>query len=264
MKLVLFGNCHFDNLVKHINAFYPGVFEIHYLVSYHNLDQFENFKKQLLDADLLIMNPVQNYKDFYIENIQLFYQNPIIRFPFVRFNGYWNFEKSRPLSKFKSNTVANFPDIDFETIDDFLETNTITADFYEDQLQKLAEIEANSDLLFYDFFINHHQHYPMFRDPYHPTQNILKFLCYQVLLNLKDRFGLSPVKPLEFPKLNADTNEYGHYYPISNKTAQLLGLQYNLDKTFLWSRKHYLEKILSIENDPNAQPVTDLEDLQFR
>jgi hypothetical protein len=72
MKLVLFGNCHFDNLVKHINAFYPGVFEIHYLVSYHNLDQFENFKKQLLDADLLIMNPVQNYKDFYIENIQLF------------------------------------------------------------------------------------------------------------------------------------------------------------------------------------------------
>jgi hypothetical protein len=263
MKLVLFGNCHFDNLVKHINAFCPDVFEIHYLVSYQNLDKFENFKKQLLDADLLIMNPVQNYNDFSMKNIRLFYQKPIIRFPFVRFYGYWNFEKTRPLSKFKSNTVANFPDIDFENVDDFLDTDTITADFFEEQLQKLAEIEANSDILFYDFFIQYHQDFPMFRDPYHPTQNILKFLYNQVLINLKDRFGLTPTKLL-IPKLDAEPCEYGHYYPISNKTAQLLGLQYNLDKTFLWSRKHYLEKIISIEKDPNAESVTDLEELCSR
>jgi hypothetical protein len=52
--------------------------------------------------------------------------------------------------------------------------------------------------------------------------------------------------------------EYGHYTPIIDKVKKELGLKYDLESYFTFSRKRYLWTILNYDSKPQDMPVADL------
>lgn len=126
-------------------------------------------------------------------------------------------------------------------------------------LKKLKQIEIESDIKFYDFFIENHTNYPMFRDNYHPTMNILEHIGSEIMKKINEKFEINYNNKF---KLLKEPKEYGHYKPIQDEVKNILDIKYDLDKIFICSRKEYLSKIINYENSTTNIPVKDLTDMR--
>lgn len=265
-NLVVFANCHGE---KYINIFkrdtnIEELFNINYFVSYQELDNFDHLKKEFENADVLIINRIKNYNKFTIENLKKILKKEVllIIIPFIRFEGYWLPENYKKLNKFKSNSVSYFPEIDINNINEYLNENIKTEYYlkhYFNCLEKLKNIELESDIKFYDFFVNNHLIYPMFRDNHHPTSNFLEYIGKEIIQIIDIKFKL--IKKDETFDLKSDLLEYGHFKPIKNNVKKLLEIKYDLDKIFICSRKDYMTKILNFESDTNNDIIIDLDDM---
>jgi hypothetical protein len=263
-NMVIFSNCHGE---KYINIFkrdtnIHNLFNINYIVSYQQLNNFSNYKNDFMNADVLIINNIKQYNDYTIKNLKTIIKPDclLIVIPFVRFEGYWLPEQFKHLNYVSSNTVSFFPNVNKNNIDNYLSKNidrNIVINYFNKCLLKLKQIDNESDIRFYDFFIENHQKYPFFRDNYHPTMNMLEYIAKKIIEKISLKFNIN-YNTINY-KLNNELLEWGHYKPIQDTIKEALNLNYDLDKVFLCSREKYLNVI--IENEEKKQKIIDLDDL---
>lgn len=265
MKMVMFTNCHGERYIDMFkrDSDIDKKFDINYIVSYEQLNNFERWKSVFEKADILIINNIKNYTDYTLTNLKKILKKDVllIVLPFVRFEGYWLPEQYKRLRFFGGNSVSYFPNIDGD-INNYLKKKInkgLLKDHFSKCMIKLKSIENESDIKFYDFFVKNHQEYPMFRDNYHPTMNMLEYIGSEIMKKLNEKFDISyNMKSL---KLVKEVEEYGHYKPIQDDIKVHLGLKYDIDKIFIWSRSEYLQKILSYEKKGKF-PVKDLDHMR--
>lgn len=269
-KMVVFTNCHGE---RYINMFHRDskigeLFDIDYIVSYMQLDNFAHLKNRFETADILITNKVKNYNEFTISNLKnlLKPDTILIVIPFVRFEGYWLPETYARLMYFEENSVSFFPNLKPAQVDDYLNITIdeqVLQNHFERCLEKLKSIEQESDIQFFDFFMENHTKYPMFRDNYHPTMNMLEYMGGQIMKKINEHINIEYTD--RHLALVQNVEEYGHFKPIINVMKQAIGLQYDLDKIFICSRKEYLSKILNYETSPVInQKIQDLDDMKLK
>jgi len=253
-EMVVFTNCHGERYIEMFkrDSNIDNLFNITYIVSYQQLNNFSQWKSKFEKADVLIINNIKNYNDYTLSNLKKILKKEVILIviPFVRFEGYWLPEKYKRLRFFGENSVSYFPNITENNIDNYLNCNldkSIVIGHFIKCLKKLKSIENESDIKFYDFFIKNHKDYPMFRDNYHPTMNILEYIGSEIMKKINSKIDISyNMKSL---KLLKDVKEYGHYKPILSNIKSIIGLKYDLDSIFIWSRRDYLGKILKYERE---------------
>lgn len=262
-KVLIFANCH-GAIYKHAleKADKEKILEIEHIISYENMDKFENIKHKFLECDILIIQPVQNYEEFKIENIQALLKknSQLIRVPFVRFNGYWDEKDIKQLKKFTSSAVMFFPSIKYENeVEHYLKGNRSENEIlksFEKSIHDMRILEEQGDVKFVDFFLKHHQSLPFFRDYYHPTKIMYDYISHQIVESV--RKNIPALIQTDFNLPSKLEKEYGHFKPIQDNVALILGLQYDLDSYWKYSRKTYLEGVLNYENSKNDKTINDL------
>lgn len=270
-NMVIFSNCHgerYINMMKR-DTNILHLFNINYIVSFMQLNNFEHYKNEFCNADILIINNIKNYNDYTIKNLKQYIKPEclLIIIPFVRFEGYWLPEKIKQLHYIKENAVSFFPDININLINEYLtykiENKNIVFNYFHHCLNKLKQIENECDILFYDYFIENHKKYPFFRDNYHPTSNMLEYIGKQIINKINDKYNIE-YKDNNYI-LKTDIYEYGHYKPIINSVKDILELEYDLDKVFICNRYNYIYTILNHEdNENNKQYIKDLDDMKIK
>jgi len=266
-KVFIFANCH-GNIYKNVlsNADLHSDLNIEHLLSYENLSNYKSIKHKFSECDILIIQPVQNYEKFKMENLLplLKKECTVIRMPFIRFNGYWDKDDVRELSKFKPPAVMFFPnitEIDESTqyIDGDLCDQSKVVSRFESAIDEMKDTEQQGDIKFVDFVLEHHTSIPLFRDAYHPTKTMYDFISHQLLETV--RSTVPSLSKSSFSLPDTWNKEYGHFKPIDNITAKTLELKYDLDSYFTYSRSTYLKSILQHENRINAEIIVDLSNL---
>jgi hypothetical protein len=266
-NMVVFSNCHGE---RYISIFkrdtnIHNIFNINYIVSYQQLDNFANFKDDFIKADILIINNIKQYNDYTMSNLKKILKPScmVIVIPFVRFEGYWMPEQYKQLRYVSGNAVSFFPNIDKNNIKSYLvgnnNENEIVA-YFNKCLDKLKKIDEESDIRFYNFFIENHCKFPFFRDNYHPTMNMLEYISTQIIKKIGKCFDIS-YNESNF-KLKTDLFEWGHYKPIKDSVKNTLKMEYDLDKVFLCNRESYLNVIL--DNETKQKKIVDLDDLRSK
>jgi hypothetical protein len=263
-NMVVFSNCHGE---RYISIFkrdtnIHNIFNINYIVSYQQLNNFANFQEDFIKADILIINNIKQYNDYTMSNLKKILKPScmVIVIPFVRFEGYWMPEQYKQLRYVSGNAVSFFPNIDKNNIKSYLVGNNnhdeIVANFNK-CLAKLKQIDEESDIRFYKFFIENHRKFPLFRDNYHPTMNMLEYISTQIIKKIGNGFNIK-YNESNF-KLKTELFEWGHYKPIKDSVKNTLKIEYDLDKVFLCNRESYLNVIL--DNEAKQKKIVDLDDL---
>jgi hypothetical protein len=93
LKILIFSNCHgeyYKNILEK-NTNILIFFEIRYIISYENLSNYKNIKEDFENADIILINPIENYDNFRLENIKKIMKKDckLIVIPFIRFDGFW-------------------------------------------------------------------------------------------------------------------------------------------------------------------------------
>jgi len=267
-EMVVFTNCHGERYIEMFkrDSNIDNLFNITYIVSYQQLNNFSQWKSKFEKADVLIINNIKNYNDYTISNLKKILKKDVILIviPFVRFEGYWLPEQYKKLRFFSGNSVSYFPNVNENNIDEYLnfklDIKMVYSHFIK-CLKKLKSIENESDIKFYEFFIKNHKEFPMFRDNYHPTMNMLEYIGSEIMKKINSKIEINyNMKSL---KLSKDVKEYGHYKPMLTSMKNILGINYDLDNVFIWSRKEYLKKILEYEKTGKVA-IKDLDDMKVK
>ena len=235
---------------------YSENLDVEYIVSYQNLSNFLPLREKFESADILIIQPVNQYDDFKLSNLKRYLKEDclIIKVPFLRFRGFWPDSEERLLNKFDDRSVMFFPDVpDVESVPQYLSGEQFTAgeikDNFNNEIEKLKELEDTCDVSFVNYFLETHRKIPLFNDPYHPSW---PFVCY-IAAQLFDIISKS--KGVCFLKYSFNFNLYSkenvYFKPITDKTADSLDLQFDLDNYFIENRNNYLTKIIHYETEPN-------------
>lgn len=265
-KVLIFSNCHGATYKREIeSSFSKDDIHVDYVVSYENLENYEVLKERFSNCDFLILQPIYNYPNFSIENIKTVVKKSckILRIPFIRFDGFWP-KTERKLKSFLDPAVQFFPSIDETSgINDYLYGDVFDEELiksnFSNALDKLLSLENSGDIKFYNFFIENYQNVPLLRDSYHPTAAFFKHISRELVKILREDLSLGSAEPSY--TANQWGKEFGHFKPIQNGYAKVLGLKYDLDSYFTFSRYDYLFNILNHEVI-GGDIVRDLNDLQ--
>lgn len=261
MKVLVFANCHgvsYRDAI--INSDINNKLEVEHLISYENLDNFNYVSDKFKQCDVLVIQPTESVQDFKVENIKKIIKKDckVFTIPFFSFHGYWNKLNIKEMKNFSSNALMFFPDIsNKKNCDDWLkgiDSDKFILDNFNDSVRELKEIEEKGDVEFLDFFLKHHKKIPLFLDPWHPSRIVQDFISSQLVKWLS---GF--VKDLKCSKftIKDDGLYFRHYKPISDQTARLLGLEYDLDSYYKYTRKFYLEAICEYECTENMDKILD-------
>jgi len=249
MKILLFGNCQMSIYKRALNKILDYKPTVEYWVSYENLNNFKEVKNSIESCDVLVIQPISNYEDFKLDNLKQHLKSTcnIITVPYIRFKGFFNITKSIPITKL-SSYAYNFPNVKNEQeINDYITNKRDIKHIIEYEFvkscNKLKKIELNSDIKFYNFFLKKYKTIPLFKDQWHPTSLFNNYLQFEFLKICKKKFGLG----FKHNFISKPIREAGHFQPITNETAEILGLEYNLDSYYQVSRFDFLNKILNYE-----------------
>jgi len=263
-KMVIFSNCH-GNYFKQIferNTNICSLFDITYIVSYLNVNNFEEIKIHFQTADIILITPI-TYVNFKIENVSKIIKPTckLIKIPFVRFDGFWLEDTFLDLNKFKTNTIKDFPYIDIEDISHYLEKeyvdlNMITEHF-TNSINKMKQIEDSCDIKFVSFFISIYKKFPTFMDSYHPTENILNFIASQLIDKINDYYPINSKFKYSLQLLKGN----GHFKPIQNNIKKILEIEYDLDSYYPICRKDFLFKILEYDGNKSNENINNHDEL---
>lgn len=267
IKVLIFANCHGSIYLQSLKDADPGeTMDIEHIVSYENLTNFEHHKTKFENCDILIVQPVQNYEDFKIENLRPILKPSciIIRVPFFRFNGFWDVKDQRDLIRISMAAVMFFPNIcDVSEVDAYLKGAELKPkdiiENFEKSITELRRMESQGDVEIVDFFLANYTSTPLFRDPYHPTSIVYQHLSHQIIQKIREVIPTIIVKPPL--SQNGWKKEYGHFKPIVDTVASTLGIQYDLDSYFIHRREKYLRRITAYESDVSNPRINNLSEL---
>lgn len=268
MKILIFANCHGSLYKDALNqADKDGRLDVEHVISYENINKYDEVKSKFSQCDILIIQPVANYNEFKLDSLKKILKPNcvVIRVPFVRFDGFWDVKDVRVLKKFTQPAVMFFPNIrHLNEVGDYLRgSNCSELDIkrrFDSAIAEFKSLEKQGDVKFIDFFMKNYKSLPLFRDSYHPTKIFYEFLSHQIVNLTKLHENSLFLYNFEI-KIN-NNKEYGHFKPITNKVASVLGLQYDLNSYFVYTRYDYLTSILRYENDPDVNVVADLTKLK--
>lgn len=268
INILIFANCHgtlYKNALVKAEVF--NRCNIEHVLSYENIRNFNGLKEKFSRCDVLVIQPIQSYEEFKIENLKLILKPSchIIRVPFIRFNGFWPPNDIRELDRINKDAVMFFPRIykEYEvspylhgiSLDESLILST-----FDDAVNRLVELEKTGDVEFVDFFKKNYKDIPLFRDPYHPTMPFSEYIALQIN-RMVEEYLFSTGRDLPQDTSNITWNkEYGHFKPITNRFAQVLGLKYDLNSYFMYSRYDFLTGVLRCEKGTHS--INDLNDLR--
>jgi hypothetical protein len=269
MKIYIFANCHGQHF-KGMLEKYGNDIEVEHDVSYANLQNFDNLRSKFEDADILIIQPVQQYEEFKLEKLEKILKSDclVIKIPFIRFRGFWPDLEEKKLAKFNENSIMFFPNLESTIeVEAYLNGSTqsyekVTA-YFQKEMRLLKDLETNSDILFVDYFLEHYQKIPTFNDPYHPTWPFVCYLAKQLFNIIEDN------KNIKFRGDNFDFNYYSkesvYFKPIVDSVASALKLEFDLDNYYIQSRTEYLSKVLNYENNiKDVEVIKNRQELQQR
>ena len=251
LNIFIFANCHGGIYKRFLEDNILDRVSISHVVSYENLDRFEELKSDFSGADVLIIQPVNQYDDFKIENLKKHLKEDclIIKVPFVRFEGFWPPNEDKELKKISKDAVMFFPEISSvnQIVYYLTELETPLCEIqlhFENSLNKLKSLEASGDIKFVDFFIKNYKKIPLFRDAYHPTWPFYVYMASELLSIIAGE------KSINFKKTDVSLSvgkEFGHYKPIKNVYAKALGLEYDLSSYFVVNRYEFLKRVIEYE-----------------
>lgn len=251
-KLLVFSNCHGERYLQMMkrDSSILDYFEVDIILSYTQLDNFEEHKHKFQQADLVLVNNIKNYNDFTLSNLRKIMKPDVllIVIPFVRFNGYWPDTPTTLLSKIGSGVVQDFPRVGRRTARGYLDSSVPKAAVnahFDRAVEKLRVIERESDIEFVNFFLDNHAKYPMFRDYLHPTVNMLEHVGAQIVSIVSRHYDIPTAG--RGAVLSEAPREGGHFKPIVNAVKSCLGLTYDLDAVYLCSRETFIKGVLEYE-----------------
>lgn len=241
MKTILIlMNCHGEEIHNYLNNI-PEIFEnfkIKFISTYSNLNN-SSILSEISNCNILITNNVKNYELLNFSNI-IKYVKPIcivIKIEWIRFNGFW------PLT-FTSHILFNYDEstISSNNYEDYLnyqiDKNLIINNFNE-SLKKLKILDNDSDIKFYDFFLENYKYQQLFRDHNHLSHFFFKHVMKQIIVKIDKNINLECIDKINFPYT------YGHkfrYKQILNIVKQTLEIKFDDDKLDFFNKTTTNEK----------------------
>lgn len=250
MKVYVFANCQGQRYAELFQRRCSGI-DVDFDLSYKNLDNFDMIIEKMQAADIIVMQPVFTYENFQFENIKQYLKNSqlVLKIPFLRTWLYWPDEACMSLKKFDEESVMFFPDISGEEgVAEYLFGNLDKDSVMmhaESEIVKLKMLESTSDIKFQDFINKHYCDFPLFNDPYHPTQPLLNFIFNQ-LVEIIEKTNSISIMDSQLPT-SGKVYESVYFRPIRQSVAGFLGLDFNLDDYYTVDRENYLRNILKYE-----------------
>ena len=184
---------------------------------------------QIKDADYLITNNVKQYEIFTPSNLKLYVKEEckIIVIEFLRFNGFYPLQHiTSPKNNLtiydesykKSNSFEEF--INYK-----VDENVIIKNFNE-SLKKLKILDEQSDIKFYDFFIENYKKIPLFRDSNHPSDIYVRHIMINLLKKMEIDVDVDYINNIKIPYTSGFKFRYR---PILNCVKYVLELNYDDD-----------------------------------
>jgi len=219
--LLIFSNCQGDHYKRILEKFtnINDFVDIKYLISYENLNRFNECKPFFETCDILLINPIENYPDFSLPNLKKLIKSTciIIKIPFIRFEGFWIPEKYKVLNKIPPSIATKIPDICTFDIDTYLsgirEDKTFVEQHFSESLKKLQKIESDCDIKFVEFFLENYKLFPLFKDEWHPTIYFYDYLANEIINIIKVYIPINNNFIVKYSNISIDT---GHYSPITD------------------------------------------------
>lgn len=201
-SILFFSNCH-GNIIKIMFEYYLNQ-KINYISNFLNIteditDEHINFIK---NCDIFIYQPFNNlstskYSPEYI--LPLLKDGVItIKVNYYRFHGFWpdsNYSVYNEHKLFKYSILYNcgmhdsFKDLnlyDYDNIKNKIDSIELPNYDFSYYLEKLKELDTNSDVKMYDYFINNYKNLHLFHDGYHPTNIFIYEIFRQLILKIKN------------------------------------------------------------------------------
>lgn len=254
--MIIFMNCHGHEIYEYLLKI-PEIYHnynIRYICSYVNLNNehvINGIINDINSCDILITNVLKNYDRLNFENIikNVKESCKIIKIEFFRFNGFF------PYKYIKCNNLLDCYDINYNVDNYYDYKNKISLmekeiiDNFNECLIKLKELDDNSDIKIYDFFINNYKTKLLFRDYYHPTKFIFNEIIKQILLKL-DIFSSINIDDINF---NYTFGIDVRYKIINNNVKTILNIDYPEEKiqffNTLITEKEYFDFTKQIQNN---------------
>lgn len=260
-KILLFSNCHGVAFKRILHEHLSDNIHITHVLTYENLTKIKYILHEMDVADIIIMTPFQNSESVYhFKNIKQFIDtNKIIYVPYIRFDGFFP-ENSNMIhmkkNKIKNSCVTWIPDISANMVDVYIAGGDLTDDIihqhYNKHVDKMRRIESQSDINFINHFSKTYQHFMTFKDTNHPVSHIFKHVCEQLCEIITQKYtDICQVKPISKIILPV-IYEHGHYRLIKDCVRDVLNIKYDLDQSYMISRKKFLTDIINYEKS-NSQ-----------
>ena len=209
-------NCHCHEIYKYLISCddFSKDYNIDIISTYLNLNDIDLVIKKLKNYDVIVMHNIKQYNGITYEDVKNFTNKntKIIKCEFLRFNGflpdeYKNYDDLWYIPK-------NIEDMDYNTYyNKKIHENQISEKF-NSALLKLKKLDEQSDIKYYDFFIDNYKNFRLFSDYTHPqtiffkhiSQQILKILGYENQLKiLPESYEVSGIRKSIILKCVKDT-----------------------------------------------------------
>lgn len=208
--IVIFSNCAgyiLQNMfVKH--PLTKDRYIVNHIANYKNLNKHtidETHVALLNNCDVFIYQPFnQNYSEtqYDITNIINYLRGDakIFKINYYRFRGFWYDSEYKPYNKYNNyeflnlnyygihNSFKNFTTSDKNEIVDKINRIEMSSDellvFFNNELAKLKQIDDNSDVDMFGYFINNYKVKQLFHDPFHPSNLFFYEMFRQLVIKL--------------------------------------------------------------------------------
>lgn len=238
---------------------------VNHILAQQYINSFDQVKEIFEKCDVLIIQPLETHNIYNLKKLKKFLKKDIviIRIPNLVFKGFWSAENDlHHLRKVSRSIIPFFPKInaDVETYLDghYLSPKSIIQNFQK-ELVLLEKYQKEIDVDFYQFFNSNYKKIPLFRTPQHLTNSFLEYLIDQVIDKLIV-MGIPLIQKYKSEIISWD-KEFGAFLPIINSVANALGLSYDLDSYYKYTRENYLGKLIEYERSESKDHINDYKKL---
>jgi hypothetical protein len=190
------------------HSFTKEKYLIHYITNYEQLNKKkidDEHINLLNNCDIFMYQPfnqVHLETEYDITNIKKYInQNAIIiKINYFRFRGFWYNSEYNPFGVHRNylftdtkyygihDSFKNFNSRNKSEIANKINNITFSSDeiflFFNNELSKFKNLDDNSDLDMYDYFLNNYKTKHLFHDPFHPTNLFFYEMFRQIILKL--------------------------------------------------------------------------------
>jgi hypothetical protein len=237
--IVIVMNCHGEEIITYLNKI-PEItvnFDIVYITTYLNFNNSDALLP-LTTCDILITHNVKNYEPINFTNLckKIKPTCKVIKMEFVRFHGFWPLEdQSDHLLHFDEEISKN------ERYEDYMDTtvdSTVIQDHFNKCLDLLQKLDQDSDVHFYDFFVENYRKHRLFRDGWHPTHFFYRHLVKEIVALIDSQVDLSIIDEIHVDYGFGHKFRYRHILPCVQECLLI-------SSTFDEERFSFLDKLIT-------------------